>query len=458
MFDIERIHIFEVLGKKFVYDIRTCNAFEIDDLSYDILNISDVLTGDEIVTRLSTTYGRKNVELALSELVMLSDEGDLFSKEESATPDSDDMLNFLTLHVTRSCNLRCKYCFQGHEDHGTKIPPMSCDVGKRAVDLLIKESNGRKGLTLAFSGGEPLLHYDLIKYLVKYVKSREIEFEKRFYFQITTNGVLLGKEIIEFLDDNDFRVDISIDGSRDMHNKVRTFPGEEGSFDVVIRNALRLLELPIWKKTTIQAVLTSGNLNIFEELPSLFNLGFPRIAVNPVIFPSGDDLSIRTCDLVKAESYYDTFVKYYTQLLRKGVYPQFTNLIGTIRMLHSGKIRTHMCGAGVKRIIVAPDGYIYPCHILDGAEEHKMGSVFTGLDEKKRKAWVLSRDINTDEECRKCWARYLCGGGCRAIGYCLEGKLYQPLSPFCEYRKMDIERAIYVYSELDQGSINRLLA
>lgn len=458
VFDLNRIHTFEVLGKRFVYDINSAHCFEIDGLTCDILNTSEAGGPEEIVSKLSHVYGREKVALALSELLQLSTEGDLFSKEETTNITGDDVVEFLILHVTRDCNLRCRYCFQGNDAYRSKRQPMSKDIGVKAIELLIGQSEGRKRTAIGFSGGEPLLNFDLIRHLVQYARARSVELGREFDFQITTNGVLLTEDVVAFLDDNDFRVDISIDGSRELHDEVRTFPGEERSFDIVFGNALRLLERRIGKRTTVQMVLSRSNLNLFEELLTLFGYGFPRIVVNPVVLPGRNDLSIRASDLAGMRSSYDSFVESYVKLIRQGASPQFANLVEIMKMLHFGQVKNCLCGAGVKRIVVSPDGVVYPCHMLDDAEDYRMGSVFDGLDERTQSAWAQSRNIGTIEECRSCWARYLCGGGCRAIGYCLERKLRQPLFPFCEFKKMDIERAVYAYSELGETTFNRLLA
>jgi len=455
MFDLAKIHAFEVLGKKFVYDTGTCHAFEIDDVCHDILERAGRFCEEDMISQLSDAYGREKTEIALRELAALSEQG---RRDNQNAPAFDEALNFVILHVTRSCNLRCKYCFQGNGTNGNGAFLMGREVGTTAIDLLIEASGPRKSIAVGFSGGEPLLNFELIKHIVEHARAREREVGKRFHFQITTNGVLLKSEIVSFLDDNDFSVDISIDGSGDMHDKARIFQDGDGSFNAAMEGALRLLDKPIGKNTTIQTVLFRDNRSVFETIPTLFDLGFPRVVVSPVILPGDSELAIHEGGLTEVMKYYDAFVSHYVRRIRRGGCGQLTNLVDVIRKLHLDEPRKHMCGAGVKRVVVAPDGKLYPCHMFDGADALQMGSVLTGIDETMRKTWVRSRDIDSHAQCRDCWAKHLCGGGCRAIGYCLDGSLAQPPSPFCDFKKADIERAIYTYSELDEGSVDRLLS
>lgn len=459
MLDVGRMRAFEVLGRHLLYDAGTNQAFAIDELCHDLVRAAMAARSqNDIVSLLARTHRRSAIEAALSELDALGDASCHFEQEESPGNRDHEPLGFVILLATADCNLRCMYCFRHRNEASRGGADMDEEVGRKAVDILMRASGPRQRVMLGFSGGEPLLRPDLVARIVEYSKAEAAKFGKSCQFQMTTNGVLLSNDVVRFLNENDFVVDVSIDGPREMHDRARISEDLGGSFDHAMAGALRLLELPIGKRASLQAVLSGANLALFRELPTLFALGFRRIAVTPVALPGESELSVDNAGLEEVRAHYDAFLDAYLSMIQRGGSARLANLVDVLMLLCTGGRKDQMCGAGVARVAVAPNGDIYPCHLLEGAEAFKMGTVFTGVDGQKRRQWVLSRSIAAAPTCRECWARHLCGGGCRAIGHGLEGTLSQPPVPFCEMKKMDIERAIYVLSELDAESMDRLLA
>jgi len=443
------------MGKRFVYDRHTATPFEIDKLTWDVLELAGELDRREIVNRLGGTYPHDEVEGVLSSLDGLESDGELFARDEAGDSEweSDIPVGTMILQISHACNLRCKYCYADSGSYGGPTELMSKEVGERAIDFLIDNSGNRDVLEVTFFGGEPLLNFSLVKHLVEY--AREKDTSKKFKFSMTTNGTLLTAQVSEWLSDNGFSLIVSLDGPEEIHDEVRVYPSGGGSHRTILENAKKAAALPIGKRTTMRGTVSSRCLDISKQTDYLFDQGFKSVSVEPAVGGPDDAFAVQEKDLPRLTESYKEFARSYLQRIRNGHSPRFFHFFRILERLQSGIPRTHVCGAGSGYLAVSPNGDIYPCHKLDGQSGCKIGSVFSGIEDERRAIWRDTIEVDSNEICRSCWAKYLCGGRCRAYSVLFCDDIMKPLPITCELMKTRIESAIWLYSELGERTFRQ---
>ncbi|TYP54956.1 thioether cross-link-forming SCIFF peptide maturase [Thermosediminibacter litoriperuensis] len=445
-----QIHRFKVWDTKMVFDVNSGSVFEVDDLVYDVLEFYGEKPLQEIVYRLKGKYEESDIIEAIKELDDLKVKGLLFA-EADLTPALDALrqkknVKALCLNVAHDCNLRCRYCFASKGHYNGKRQLMDKEVARNAVDFLIEHSGDLKNLEVDFFGGEPLMAFDTIKYVISYARSLEDKCGKRFHFTVTTNCTILNDEVIDFLHENMDNIVMSLDGRKRVNDEIRVKADGSGSYDQVIPNIKRIVELRKrdGKDYYVRGTFTRYNLDFAEDVFHMADLGFKEISIEPVV-GSEEDYLIGYDDLEVIYQQYDRIAREYLNRKRSGKNP-FRFYHFNIDIYHGPCIykRLSACGAGREYLAVTPGGDIYPCHQFIGYGEFLMGSVF----EKKLNAGVIDKLNNTHvlakSECASCWARFFCSGGCTANNYQVNGDLNEPYDIACRLQKKRIEYAIYL--------------
>ena len=380
------------------------------------------------------------------EIASLEDEGAL-NAEAAVAPSvrGGSVIKSLCLHVAHDCNLRCKYCFASTGDfHGERML-MSWDVAKRAMDLLIAKSGKRRHLEVDLFGGEPLLNWPLCEKIVAYGRKLEREFDKEIHFTITTNCVALNDEMIGFINREMHNVVISLDGRKNVHDALRPTAGGQGSYDVILEKAKKLVSLRGDKEYYIRGTFTRNNLDFANDVKHLVSEGFEQISIEPVVLPDDDPLSITAAQLPRVREEYEKLADFYLKERYDGRWFNFFHF--NVDLAHGPCLRKRLtgCGAGVEYMAVAPDGEIYPCHQFVGNKAYLLGNVFDGTLDAALQEKFANCNVLTKPDCEKCWAKYFCSGGCAANAAIYSGDIMRPHKVSCELMRMRTECALGIY-------------
>jgi uncharacterized protein len=448
------IHLFEVEGKRFVLDVNSCIFTEIDDLAWDVLEKStEAHSRDDIIDALSAKYEASNVSEAIDELEFMESKEFLFTKDPLASYQAHaSAVSTLCLNVAQDCDLNCRYCFAKGGNYGKGKARMPSKVARRAVDFIIDHSGGLQTLTLCFFGGEPLLNFPVIQETVDYSLRRGRESGKQFRFNITTNGTNLTREIREFLARNKFSTIFSIDGPKEIQDKMRPFKDGTGSYDVVSRNLRELIDDTDKDELdfSIRATYTRKLHDISKIAMHLVDMGCHDISVEPAVFRN-DEFEIRARDLPEIKDEYSRFAHLYIDEIKRGRYFSFFHFRHTIDQTSRATRYLTQCGAGSGYLAVSSDGDLYPCHRFVGNDQYLMGNVFDGISRTDIVDLFISAHVNNKEKCLRCWARYICGGGCHAYAIEFNGDILKPYDIECELMKHRVELGAHIYAELVDG-------
>jgi uncharacterized protein len=371
------------------------------------------------------------------------------------------LLKALCLNVSHDCNLRCGYCFAGTGAYGQERSSMSRETGMAAVDFLISGSGERETCEVDFFGGEPLLAMPVVKDVVHYAKEHGRKAGKSFRFTLTTNATLLGGETIEFLNENQMQVVLSLDGRRETNDRFRSYPSGRGSHDDVLRRIQEFVGSRCGSDYYVRGTYTSHNLDFTLDAEHLLASGIDRFSLEPVV-AGHEEYALKEEHLPRLFAEYDRLLTLYLERRRRGrpfVFYHFeVDLSGGPCLAK----RTSGCGAGREYLAVAPDGSIYPCHQFDGSAEFRMGSVLDGrgvpgdavaaaagtargidIQGSAIRAAFAASNLASKAQCRNCWGRFYCGGGCYRTAWVRNGRLDQPDTVACEIQKKRLECAIY---------------
>ncbi len=441
------VHTFTSLGVHIAVDVNSGAVHVLDKPAYDLLSLLDSPLGescpDEIVAKLP--YDRSVVEEAWSELLELQQQGLLFTEDNYIDPaaaaamQKDAPVKALCLHVSHDCNLRCKYCFASTGDFGTghRIN-MDVETAKAAIDFVIARSGNRRNIEVDFFGGEPLLAMDTVKATVEYARSIEKEHGKCFRFTMTTNGMLLNDENIEYINREMSNCVLSLDGRPEVNDNMRITPKGTGSYDIIMPKFKKLVEGRGDKDFYLRGTFTRNNLDFAADVIHMADQGFRSVSVEPAVGESGCEWAIREEDLpvVKAE---------YEKLAEQLKDRNDVNFFHFNVDLAQGPCvikRLRGCGAGCEYVAVTPEGYIYPCHQFVGNLDYKMGNVHDGTFDMDIARRFAGLNVYTREECKECWARFYCSGGCSASNLLVNGDIKKPNAVGCEMQRKRLECAI----------------
>ena len=458
------IHRFKNNGYNVVIDINSGAIHVVDEIAYEFLGLwqdSDRQSALAEMIKNHPEVEAKEIEEIASEIDGLIQDGSLFTEDNyeprivdfSARP---TVVKALCLHITHDCNLACKYCFaEEGEYHTGKRELMSYEVGKQALDFLVANSGNRRNLEVDFFGGEPLMNWQVVKDLVKYGRSLEATHDKKFRFTLTTNGVLLNDEIQEFANKEMGNVVLSCDGRPEIHNLMRPFRKGAPSYEMVMPKFKKLADSRNQDRYYIRGTFTRNNLDFSNDVIHLANEGFKQISVEPVVAQETDDYAIREEDLPKLFEEYD---KLAAEMMRRQGTDEDFNFFHFMIDLEGGPCvykRLSGCGSGTEYMAVTPTGELYPCHQFVGNTDFMLGDVWHGVQKKEVVNEFKHCNVYAKEECKNCFARFYCSGGCAANAFNFTGSILGNYHVGCELQKKRIECAIALKchaSELEQAN------
>lgn len=444
------IHCFKLKGFNIVLDVHTGGVHIVDDITYEILNnISlplDENCKERVIKTLKEKYSKNELEECFDEIVELYNDGILFSDddyEKFAEYAVASPIKAMCLHIAHDCNLRCKYCFASTGDFGVGRKLMDYDTGKAAIDFLLEKSGNRKNLELDFFGGEPLMNFDVVKKVVEYARKKEKEFGKTFRFTITTNGILLTDDKIDFINKEMSNVVLSIDGRKEINDRMRVRVDGTGSYDAIIDKYISLVSRRDKSKDYyVRGTYTKYNLDFSNDVIHLYERGFDQVSVEPVMGSETEPYVITEEDLDKINNEYDILVDKLSEIRENGGFCNFFHFMLDLNQGPCAIKRLRGCGSGNEYVAVTPEGDIYPCHQFVGIEKFKMGNLHDKTFDMSIKNMFARTHIYAKEDCKDCWAKFYCSGGCNANNYLYEGDILKPHKLSCKIQKKRLECAI----------------
>lgn len=452
MIKSSKMHKFYLNDRYIVLDVNTGAVHVVDKIVYEILDYYGQKNLQEIKDLFKSTYGEKAVEDVYKELDNLVKEGILFSEDIDISNfkyNEENVVKAMCLHIAHDCNLKCNYCFASQGNFKGEKALMTSEVGRKSIEYLAKNSGSRRNLEVDFFGGEPLMNFELVKELVDYGRSLEEKYNKNFRFTITTNGVLLDDEKIEYINENMDNVVLSLDGRKEVNDNMRRTVSNEGSYDIIVPKFKKLVEKRGDKDYYIRGTFTSKNTDFSKDALDFYNNGFKKISVEPVVTSEEMDYALREEHLQTVLNEYEEFSKEYINIKKKDKDFYFFHFMIDLEQGPCMIKRAVGCGAGSEYMAITPQGDIYPCHQFVGEEEFNMGNVFEGVHNTELRDTFKKANVYNKEECRVCWARFYCSGGCHANSYYAHGDFNKAYELGCEMEKKRIECAISILANLE---------
>ena len=448
------IHAFEYRGTYLVLDVESGAVHEVDKPSFDV--ISAIEKGNAVD---ALPYSRSMIEEILNEIEELREDG-LFDTPAPKAPKAYAQfspIKSMCLNVAHDCNLRCSYCFaETGEFHGGRML-MPFETAKAALDMLVKRSGGRYHLEVDLFGGEPLMNWEVVKQIVAYGRELEKAHNKHINFTITTNGVALDDEKIDFINREMFNVVLSLDGRREVHDALRVTPNKKGSYDIIVPKSQKLVKERGDGEHYIRGTFTAKNLDFTEDVKALTELGFEQISVEPVVLKPEEPNAINESNVDIALEEYDRLADFVLERKREGKPFNFFHFYVDMESSPCLAKRALGCGAGVEYVAVAPNGDIYPCHQFVGNADFLLGNVLVSdedgnvpLNDGIRQRFA-DCNIFTKGKCSHCWAKYYCSGGCAANAHKLNGSITEPPEVSCKLLKKRTEIAIGMATVKEQA-------
>lgn len=437
-----------------VLDVNSGSVHVVDELVYDAIGLlEDKLSRQETEKRLREKYSEEEVRTALDECQELADEGMLFTEDiykDAIThfKDRETVVKALCLHIAHDCNLACRYCFAEEGEYHGRRALMSFEVGKKALDFLIANSGSRRNLEVDFFGGEPLMNWEVVKQLVAYGREQEKIHNKNFRFTLTTNGVLLNDDIMEFANKEMSNVVLSIDGRKEVHDYMRPFRKGKGSYDLIVPKFQKFAESRNQDKYYVRGTFTHHNLDFAKDVLHLADLGFQQISVEPVVAPPEEDYAIRPEDVPFICEQYDILAKEMIKREKEGRGFQFFHFMIDLTGGPCVYKRLSGCGSGTEYLAVTPWGDLYPCHQFVGEEEYLMGNVDDGVVKTGIVEEFKNCNVYSKPKCQECFARFYCSGGCAANSYHFHDTIHDVYEVGCELQRKRVECAIMIKAAL----------
>ena len=438
-------------------DVNSGSIHVVDDVVSDIIPLVEELAGksvkdpvalkEALLRRTDLPYPEEILTEALEEVLELEAAGQLFAPDiyENYVYDftkRQTVVKALCLHIAHDCNLACKYCFAEEGEYHGRRALMSLEVGKKALDFLVANSGNRINLEVDFFGGEPLMNWQVVKELVEYGRSLEEPNNKKFRFTLTTNGVLLDDEILEFANREMANIVLSIDGRKEIHDKMRPFRGGQGSYDLIVPKFQKVAESREQERYYVRGTFTHNNLDFSKDVLHLADLGFKQISVEPVVAGSEDDYAITEEDLPVLMEEYDTLAREMVRRRKEGKGFNFFHFMIDLEGGPCVAKRLSGCGSGTEYLAVTPWGDLYPCHQFVGNEKFLMGNVKEGVLRTDIRDEFKCCNVYAKEKCRKCFAKFYCSGGCAANAYNFHGNINDAYDVGCELERKRVECAI----------------
>ena len=450
------VHQYKNNGYNMVLDVCSGSVHVVDDLSYDVITLYEDHTEEEIVKNLSDRYSEKDIREAFQEVKELAEEGMLFTEDQYESYIFDvkqrsTVVKALCLHIAHDCNLACRYCFAEEGEYKGDRSLMSAEVGKKALDFLIKNSGNRINLEVDFFGGEPLMNFDVVKEIVSYGRELEKTHHKKFRFTMTTNGVLLNDDIMEFLNKEMSNVVLSIDGRKEVHDHMRPTQNGKGSYDLILPKFQKFAKMRGDKSYYVRGTFTRNNLDFCKDVLHMADLGFDEISIEPVVAEDGESYAIREEDLPVIFEQYDLLAKEMIKREKEGNGFTFFHFMIDLTGGPCVAKRLSGCGSGTEYLAVTPWGDLYPCHQFVGEEDFLLGNVYDGVKRMDLVNEFKGCNVYTKEKCKKCFARFYCSGGCAANSYKFHGTLNDAYDIGCEMERKRVECALIIKAALAES-------
>ena len=460
------IHQYKNNGYYIILDVNSGSVHSADALLYDAVEILSEIVPDmdtpapltkeqeqAVRTALAGRYEAAEILEGLEEIQALIDAEELFTADVYKNYVMDfkkrqTVVKALCLHIAHDCNLACKYCFAEEGEYHGRRALMSFEVGKKALDFLIANSGNRVNLEVDFFGGEPLMNWDVVKQLVEYGRSREKECNKKFRFTITTNGVLLNDEIMDFCNREMSNVVLSLDGRKEVNDRMRPFRNGSGSYDLIVPKFQKFAESRGTKDYFVRGTFTRNNLDFSKDVLHFADLGFKKLSIEPVVADPKEPYSIREEDLPQIMEEYDRLAKEFIKRKKEGRGFQFFHFMIDLNQGPCVAKRLSGCGSGTEYLAVTPWGDFYPCHQFVGMEDFLLGNVDEGITNTKVRDEFKLCNVYAREKCRDCFARFYCSGGCAANAYNFSGDITGAYEIGCAMQKKRIECAIMIRAAL----------
>ena len=449
------VHQYKLNGYNIVLDTASGSVHSVDEVAYDIIEMYKKESPEAIVSKILEKYkGREDVTredilLCIEDVRELESAGKLFSADEYESlaytyKNNSNVIKAMCLHVAHTCNLNCSYCFASQGKYQGDRAVMSYEVGKRAFDFLIEKSGTRKNLEVDFFGGEPLMNWDVVKRLVAYARSIEKEHNKNFRFTLTTNGMLIDDEVIDFLNKEMSNVVLSLDGRKEVNDHFRKDYKGVGSYDKIVPKFLRLVEAREGKNYYVRGTYTHNNTDFTNDILHMADLGFTELSMEPVVCPPGDPYALTEGDLPKLFEQYELLATEMIKRKREGRGFTFYHYMLDLKNGPCIYKRITGCGSGTEYVSVTPWGELYPCHQFVGDEKYSLGNIWDGITNTEVQDGFRHCNAYAREECRDCWAKLYCSGGCAANAYHATGSINGIYKYGCELFKKRIECAVMI--------------
>ena len=450
------VHQYKLGGYNIVLDICSGSVHAVDDVAYDIIEIFEAKNREEVIKSLSEKYSgredisREDIEECYEQIVSLKNAGKLFTPDTfepmagALKQKTSGVVKALCLHIAHTCNLNCEYCFASQGKYQGERAVMSFEVGKRAFDWLIENSGSRRNLEVDFFGGEPLMNFEVVKQLVAYARSIEKQHNKNFRFTLTTNGLLIDDDVIEFANKEMSNVVLSLDGRKEVHDRYRVDYNGNGSFDKIVPKFQKLVKARDNKNYYMRGTFTHQNPDFLKDIEVMLDLGFTELSMEPVVCSAGDPAELTPEDMTVVMEQYEKLAELMLKRDKEGkpftFYHYMIDLTGGPCIYK----RISGCGSGTEYMAVTPWGDLYPCHQFVGDEAFKLGDIWQGVTNMETQNSFAECNVYARKECRDCWARLYCSGGCAANAYHATGKVTGIYKSGCELFKKRMECAIMV--------------
>lgn len=446
------VHCYKNNGYNIVLDSNSGSVHAVDEVAFEVIDKYESRSKEEIILELCDKYPEitaDDIEEIFQDIEELKKEGKLFSEDKFKDLQIDikarpTQLKALCLHIAHDCNMCCKYCFAGEGEYSGNRSLMSFEVGKRALDFLIEQSGSRKNLEVDFFGGEPLLNFDVVKQLVAYARSIEKEKGKNFRFTLTTNGVLLNDEVMEWANKECYNVVLSLDGRKETNDRMRRTRNDKGTYDLILPKFQKMAKERNQQGYYIRGTYTHYNTDFANDILHLADLGFEQLAMEPVVTDPKMDYALQESDIPKLKDQYDLLAKEMCKRNREGKGFTFFHYMIDLEGGPCIYKRISGCGVGTDYMAVTPWGDLYPCHQFVGDEKFLLGNVFDGVKNTDIVNEFKLCNVYSREACQDCFAKLYCSGGCSANAYHTTGKITGTCDMSCELHRKRVENAIMI--------------
>ena len=441
------VHCYKLGGLNIVIDSGSGSIHAVDDVAYDIISAYGTVDMAAIAKKYAPDVTPEDIREVIADIEELKRADKLFAPDAYETlpqPAVGGQLKALCLHVSHTCNMTCKYCFASQGRYNGERALMPLSVGKQAIDFLIASSGTRRNLEVDFFGGEPLMNWDVVKDIVRYAREIEGAHNKNFRFTLTTNGLLIDDEVIEFANREMHNVVLSLDGRRDVHDSVRKVAGGGGSYDEVVPLFKKFVEARNGRGYYMRGTYTRNNTDFTQDILHMADLGFSELSMEPVVAKPGDDCALTDDDLPVLFRQYEILAEEMIKRKKEGrgftFYHYMIDLTGGPCIYK----RVAGCGSGSEYLAVTPQGELFPCHQFVGDAAFNMGDIWQGVTKPELCDEFAACNIYSRNECRDCWARLYCSGGCAANSYNATGSITGVYKYGCELFKKRLECAIMI--------------